>query len=160
VRGSGNNPDKRLRFGGEPFRVEDCLLRIRWARPTGRQPLMASARGGRMRHVLARAMLGGRFPCPARCQSWSSLRPVLKHGPRSLTYTRVIGRQTQRRNESEFTCEAFTSRSMTPSRSLAMGRRQSVCAETRKMVNYSRAGRSQRKLWWKSEAVLTCKSIV
>ena len=31
---------------------------------------------------------------------------------------------------------------------------------TRKMVNYAWQGRSQRKLWWRSEAVLTCKSIV
>ena len=29
------------------------------------------------------------------------LPPVLKHGPRSLTYTRVVGCQTQMRNESE-----------------------------------------------------------
>ena len=28
------------------------------------------------------------------------------------------------------------------------------------MVNYARAGRSQRKLWWRTAAVLTCKSIV
>src|SRR5271154_5564540 len=28
------------------------------------------------------------------------------------------------------------------------------------MVNYARIGRSQRKLWWRLEAVLTCKSIV
>ena len=28
------------------------------------------------------------------------------------------------------------------------------------MVNYSWAGRSQRKLWWRSVAVLTCKSVV
>ncbi|KAG8156225.1 hypothetical protein JTE90_012440 [Oedothorax gibbosus] len=31
---------------------------------------------------------------------------------------------------------------------------------TRKMVNYPRTGRGQRKLWWRSVAVLTCKSIV
>lgn len=31
---------------------------------------------------------------------------------------------------------------------------------TRKMVNYAGIERSQRKLWWKLEAVLTCKSIV
>ena len=29
------------------------------------------------------------------------LYPVLKHGPRSLTYMRVKGRQTPKRNESE-----------------------------------------------------------
>jgi hypothetical protein len=31
---------------------------------------------------------------------------------------------------------------------------------TRKMVNYAWARRSQRKLWWRSVAILTCKSIV
>ena len=39
-------------------------------------------------------------------------------------------------------------------------RRESGHARTRKMVNYARAGRSQRKLWWRSAAILTCKSIV
>ena len=37
---------------------------------------------------------------------------------------------------------------------------KSVRVGTRKMVNYARAGRSQRKLWWKPAAILTCKSIV
>ncbi len=36
----------------------------------------------------------------------------------------------------------------------------SVCDSTRKMVNYAWAGRSQRKLWWRPVAVLTCKSVV
>ena len=41
-----------------------------------------------------------------------------------------------------------------------VGGRRSARAGTRKMVNYARAGRSQRKLWWRTAAVLTCKSIV
>ena len=41
-----------------------------------------------------------------------------------------------------------------------VGGRRSACAGTRKMVNYARAGRSQRKLWGRTAAVLTCKSIV
>lgn len=36
----------------------------------------------------------------------------------------------------------------------------SARGRTRKMVNYAWAGRSQRKLWWRSAAVLTCKSVV
>ena len=36
----------------------------------------------------------------------------------------------------------------------------SACDGTRKMVNYAWAGRSQRKLWWRPAAVLTCKSVV
>src|SRR5271155_1698574 len=39
-------------------------------------------------------------------------------------------------------------------------RRQSAHVGTRKMVNYARRGRSQRKLWWRTVAVLTCKLIV
>ena len=31
---------------------------------------------------------------------------------------------------------------------------------TRKIVNYAWPGRSQGKPWWRSEAILTCKSIV
>ena len=36
---------------------------------------------------------------------------------------------------------------------------ESAHVGTRKMVNYAWRGRSQRKLWWRSAAVLTCKSI-
>ncbi len=36
----------------------------------------------------------------------------------------------------------------------------SVHVGTRKMVNYAWAERSQRKLWWRFAAILTCKSIV
>jgi hypothetical protein len=39
-------------------------------------------------------------------------------------------------------------------------RSKSVHVGTRKMVNYAWAGRSQRKLWWRFVAILTCKSIV
>jgi len=48
-------------------------------------------------------------------------------------------------------------RSMTPSRSLAMGRRQSVCAETRKMVNYSRVFRLVRRPGLKLSHSQHCK---
>jgi hypothetical protein len=41
-----------------------------------------------------------------------------------------------------------------------VARSWSVHVGTRKMVIYARAGRSQRKLWWKPAAILTCKSIV
>ena len=43
---------------------------------------------------------------------------------------------------------------------LWMWRSLSVHVGTRKMVNYAWARRSQRKLWWRSVAILTCKSIV
>ena len=44
------------------------------------------------------------FSGPSECSRfWQNLpnRPVLKHGPRSLTYVRVFGWQTSMRNESE-----------------------------------------------------------
>jgi len=41
-----------------------------------------------------------------------------------------------------------------------LGSSYSVPVGTRKKVNYAWIGLSQRKLWWKSVAVLTCKSIV
>ena len=43
---------------------------------------------------------------------------------------------------------------------LGIWRSWSVHVGTRKMVNYAWARRSQRKLWWRSVAILTCKSIV
>jgi len=35
----------------------------------------------------------------------------------------------------------------------------SILQETRKMVNFGRAGRSQMKIWWRIEELLTCKSL-
>ena len=43
---------------------------------------------------------------------------------------------------------------------MTIERSLSTYVGTRKMVNYAWAGRSQRKLWWRSVAILTCKSIV
>ena len=37
---------------------------------------------------------------------------------------------------------------------------KSIYVGTRKMVNYAWGGWSQGKLWWKSAAILTCKSFV
>ena len=39
-------------------------------------------------------------------------------------------------------------------------RRLSLRVRTRKMVTYAGVGRNQRKLWWRPEAILTCKLIV
>jgi len=35
----------------------------------------------------------------------------------------------------------------------------STLQETRKMVNFGRAGRSQMKIWWRIVELLTCKSL-
>ena len=40
-------------------------------------------------------------PLRERCTQNDPIHPVLKHGPRSLTYVRVLGWQTLVRNESE-----------------------------------------------------------
>ena len=115
------------------------------------------------------------FTCaPKVVDENGSNRPVLKHGPRSATSMRVFGWQTRGRNESEVF--VFRSRSRIGSFFSLLGKdgtiarpggllfpkglRQSMFAATRKMVNYACIGRSQRKLWWRLVAILTCKSIV
>src|SRR6218665_2510236 len=120
----------------------------------------------------------GRSGGTARRRAWGRwrngrepVRPVLKHGPRSLTCARVVGRyETRRRNESEGPvsgrpgwdpCGLGRAAHHRPVSFAASKRRsKSVHVGTRKMVNYARVGRSQRKLWWRSAAILTCKSIV
>ena len=85
--------------------------------------------------------------------------PVLKHGPRSLTSMRVFGCQNpyakwkwMKVGTARCTIDRSWCSRMDLSRSIAVG--------TRKMVNYAWIGWSQRKLWWRLAAVLTCKSIV
>lgn len=113
-------------------------------------------------------------------------RPVLKHGPRSLTRARVRGSRESRRGAMKVKRVGGARRGpprlraspphpevgsrglSSPPRahhrpvSPAAPGRWSTSARvgTRKMVNYAWAGRSQRKLWWRSVAVLTCKSVV
>ena len=103
----------------------------------------------------------------------SSTRPVLKHGPRSLTCARVtqsclgsrgamkvklIGGDSCASTAIKWWClDATTAGSYWL---LTVELSYSVHVGTRKMVNYAWARRSQRKLWWRSVAILTCKSIV
>ena len=86
-------------------------------------------------------------------RNWGSqtCRPVLKHGPRSLTCMRVL-------NCGIVLGEMKVNLVLSSARPL--GRSKSVCVGTRKMVNYAWIGQSQRKLWWRLVAVLTCKSMV
>ena len=125
--------------------------------------------------------------CRPRCHVWAAIvdrlpsRPVLKHGPRSLTCAQVVGPGFEalfhgavkaRGAVSLFRsprdpCRAGVKargagRSADPRQPLDLpaARSWSVHVGTRKMVIYARAGRSQRKLWWKPAAILTCKSIV
>ena len=96
-------------------------------------------------------------------------RPVLKHGPRSLTRARARGHgRPSARNESERGPVPRTAslRPITagasPSTGLSLGKGSSRSARdgTRKMVIYSCAWRSQGKPWWRPVAILTCKSFV
>ena len=92
-------------------------------------------------------------------------RPVLKHGPRSLTYMRVFGWKTLMRNESKgsFGCwgrnPCQTGGTIDRS-SLVKDLSKSISVGTRKMVIYAWTGWSQGKLWWRLVAILTCKSFV
>ena len=87
-----------------------------------------------------------------------SIRPVLKHGPRSLTCMRVAqscsglwgGMKVSGVMSS--TSGDRNTRPLTWTCSIHVG--------TRKMVIYAWARRSQGKLWWRPVAILTCKSIV
>lgn len=130
----------------------------------------------------ARGVVGHARPAATRDEKLSArgrrrcrlpTRPVLKHGPRSLTRARVRGSSESRRGAMKVKGPVrgpeVGSRGLSspprahhrPVSPAAPGRwSTSVRVRTRKMVNYAWAGRSQRKLWWRSVAVLTCKSVV
>ena len=85
--------------------------------------------------------------------------PVLKHGPRSLTYVRVQRWKTSVRNESDSGWTLM--RHNLPAIILRKkGLSVSTYVGTRKMMTYAWIERSQGKLWWRLVAILTCKSIV
>jgi hypothetical protein len=63
-------------------------------------------------------------------------RPVLKHGPRSLTSMRVFGCQARPRNESERRREPCW-RTVDRSGGLPKDLSKSIAVGTRKMVNYA-----------------------
>ena len=93
-------------------------------------------------------------------------RPVLKHGPRSLTYMRVFGWKTLMRNESKGSLGCWGRNlvleleALSTDRSLVKDLSKSISVGTRKMVIYAWTGWSQGKLWWRLVAILTCKSFV
>ena len=79
-------------------------------------------------------------PLVERCTQNDPIHPVLKHGPRSLTYVRVLGWQTLVRNESEGAnhAEVRTSGgSIDRSLDLSIDLSLSIHVGTRKMVNYA-----------------------
>ena len=111
--------------------------------------------------VIARCVIpcgGLRFAHSQGCWRNGHQWPVLKHGPRSRLRMRVFGCQTPTRNESERRWELR--RIIDRSWCYRMDLSKSIRGRTRKKVNYACVGWSQRKLWWRLAAVLTCKSIV
>ena len=80
--------------------------------------------------------------------------PVLKHGPRSLTWMRMWMAENQhmKRNQNTMKRRELLA--------IVSFNRWSKHVRTRKMVNYTWTDRSRRKLWWKIHAVLTCKLLV
>lgn len=76
---------------------------------------------------------------------------------------RVFGRQRQGRKETEAgegrPCAALA-HNPSRSRSAEPDSSRSTQPKTRKVVNFLWRGRSHRKRWWRSAAVLTCKLIV
>ena len=102
----------------------------------------------------------------SRCWRNGCHWPVWKHGPRSLTYMRVFGWKTRDakwkwrwpshcgRNP------VFEWEALSTDRSLVIDLSKSISVGTRKMVIYAWTGWSQGKLWWRLEAILTCKSFV
>jgi hypothetical protein len=98
------------------------------------------------------------------------LRPVLKHGPRSLSSMQVNGYNkpicvNNLTIQWDYEFKAAMLGSSIPGyfyqHMLAYGKyTMSILDMTRKMVNYAWSGWSQGKPWWRTEAILTCKSIV
>jgi hypothetical protein len=95
--------------------------------------------------------------------------PVLKHGPRSLTYMRVFGwikpwcvmkvKDTFIGVWGRNLCKQLQGGTIDRS-SLVKDLSKSISVGTRKMVIYAWTGWSQGKLWWRLVAILTCKSFV
>ena len=84
------------------------------------------------------------------------IRPVWKHGPRSLVLVQAIEKlkffYTGNLDRVHRVMMIVSWAVFLPSKSMDTG--------TRKMVNYTCAGLSQEKFCWRLEAILTCKSFV
>ena len=82
------------------------------------------------------------------------IRPVWKHGPRSLVLVQVFENlkffYTGNLDRVHRVIMIVSRAVFLPSKSMYTG--------TRKMVNYTCAGLSQEKFCWRLEAILTCKS--
>ena len=70
------------------------------------------------------------------------IRPVLKHGPRSLTHVQVLCVMLFMRSENDILYVL----AQKPNRSITKGLSISICVKTRKMVNYAWEVQVQGKL--------------
>ena len=106
------------------------------------------------------------FNLSAHSGSWRNgfYWPVLKHGPRSLTYMRVFGCENSdaqwKWSWTSFSEVGTVTGALSTDRSFMKDLSKSISVGTRKMVNYAWSGWSQGKLWWRLVAILTCKSFV
>ena len=83
------------------------------------------------------------------------VRPVLKHGRKSLTCVQVFGCQScKSKKVNAWLCALATDGD------LESGLSKSISVRNRKMVNHAWEGQSQGKLWWRLVAILTCKSSI
>ena len=145
--GEGRGPPSPTRLSTGPDCPQSASDR---AAPPGRGPA----------HVLALGVCGEAATHPTRLETRTK---------ESNARASQGARQTPRRNEGEGRRAPCLGGIPAPRRrahhrpvSPAPSGRWSKSARdrTRKMVNYAWAGRSQRKLWWRPVAVLTCKSVV
>jgi hypothetical protein len=108
---------EREAFGISPWRPSNTQASV-WCnrRPSGQRRLCPSEKGLRdVAHLRGSVITLGVMRCvgPRSADSvlgrWrnGSKRPVLKHGPRSLTSMRVFGCKARPRNESECRRELF-----------------------------------------------------
>ena len=129
-----------------------------------RQPWVSWLRTGQVRErtrIASNALL--RFSSLCRVGRWP-LRPVLKHGPRSLTCVRVIGLTKPKGVVKAKACLSgwgviFRAQPRRFLLASPKGSSKSIPVRTRKMVNYAWPGWSQGKPWWRTVEILTCKSI-
>jgi hypothetical protein len=87
---------------------------------------------------------------------WLLLSRLETRTKESIQYASVRVEKPERIRKLRISCETTAA----DPESLTKGSSKSIFDRTRKMVNFAWVGWSQGKLWWKLEAVLTCKSFV
>jgi len=113
--------------------------------------------------IWSRLVVGVHITCDWINSWWNvTIAPVWKHGPRSPTWLKVFWCiKPKREVKARTSGKGETPAPLSPSDSLFDDWEKWINhVGTRKRVNYTWSGWSQRKLWWKFSAVLTCKLFV